>query len=97
MLYPVVVTADLIEFHNSNVPVTIMIIPVPPKANPDGIPVKIEITYGKQAMIAKNGAPIQLILFNTRVMCFSVSTPFLTPGMKRPDFSKSSDNFCGLI
>jgi len=37
MLYPLVVDADLIEFHNSNVPETIMINPVPPRAKPLGI------------------------------------------------------------
>jgi hypothetical protein len=40
----VVVVALLIEFHNSIVPLTIMMIPVPPKAIPEGIPVISAIT-----------------------------------------------------
>jgi hypothetical protein len=92
-----VVDALRIEFHNSKVAVTIMIKPVPPNANPEGIPVILEITYGKTAIIAKNGAPIQLIRFNTFVICFSVSSPFLIPGINLPDFSKFSANWEGLI
>jgi hypothetical protein len=36
------VEALLIEFHNSIVAVTIMMIPVPPRAKPEGMPVIIE-------------------------------------------------------
>jgi hypothetical protein len=97
MLYPEVVELDFIEVHRSIQPVTIMIIPVPPNANPEGIPVIIEIKYGKAATIAKNGAPNQFILFKTFVICLSVSIPDLTPGINLPDFSKFSDNCCGLI
>jgi hypothetical protein len=85
------------EFHNSMVAVTMMMIPVPPKARPEGMPVTIETMYGKTAMIPKNGAPIQFIRFNTLVMCFSVSSPVLTPGINLPDFSKFSANWLGLI
>jgi hypothetical protein len=96
ILYPVVVVALLIEFHNSIVPVTIIINPVPPKAIPEGIPIKYDMRYGKTATIPKNGPPIQLILFNTLVICFSVSMPFLIPGINLPDFSKFSAICCGF-
>jgi hypothetical protein len=86
------VEALLIEFHNSSVAVTIIIIPVPPKAIPLGIPVISEIMYGNTATNPKNGAPIQLIRFNTLVIWRSVSSPFFTPGINLPDFSKFSAN-----
>jgi hypothetical protein len=91
------VDALIIEFHNSSVPVTIIINPVPPRAKPEGMPVILETMYGVIAIMARNGAPIQFIRLNTLVMCFSVSVPFLIPGINLPDFSKFSDNCEGLI
>jgi hypothetical protein len=72
-------------------------IPVPPRANPEGIWVTIEIMYGKEATTAKKGAPIQFTRFNTLAICFSVSFPVLTPGINLPDFSKFSAKFSGFI
>jgi hypothetical protein len=65
LVYSLVVAEETIEFQSSNVPVTIIIIPVPPAAIPEGISVTMAIMYGKQATRPKNGAPIQFILFNT--------------------------------
>jgi hypothetical protein len=95
-LYPLVVEALLIEFHNSIVPLTIMINPGPPRAIPEGMLVICEITYGKTATAARNGPPIQLTRFKTLVMCFSVSKPLFIPGINFPDFSKFSDSCCGF-
>jgi len=62
------VALDFIDTHKSNIPVTKIIIPVPPSASPLGIPVVIAIMYGITATTARNGAPIILILFKTLVI-----------------------------
>lgn len=64
ILYDVAIEVDVSDCHKSNDPLTKMIIPVPPKDEFEGITpfvIRLQI-YGSAATIAKNGAPIQLIL-----------------------------------
>jgi hypothetical protein len=67
-VYPLVVEAEMIEFHNSTEPLAIIINPVPPTAIPDGIDVICDTIYGNIATMPKNGAPNQLTRFKTLVI-----------------------------